>query len=172
MPVMTLPDGSQKTVPSGSSAKDIAESIGKRLALAAIAARVNGIVVDLSAPLLDTVEPQTLQILTERDEASLEVLRHSSAHIMARAVVRLFPNTQLAFGPPIENGFYYDIDSPTPIREEDFPQIEEEMKKSSPWPNPLNGLNGPFPKDANWYRECAKTTKSNTSMGSFINIPF
>lgn len=129
MPVMTLPDGSQKTVPSGSSAKDIAESIGKRLALAAIAARVNGIVVDLSAPLLDTVEPQTLQILTERDEASLEVLRHSSAHIMARAVVRLFPNTQLAFGPPIENGFYYDIDSPTPIREEDFPQIEEEMKK-------------------------------------------
>lgn len=129
VPVLTLPDGSQKTVAPGTSAKDIAESIGKRLAQAAIAARVNGTIVDLAAPLSDSAEPQTLQILTERDEDSLEVLRHSSAHIMARAVVRLFPGTQLAFGPPIENGFYYDIDSPTPIREEDFPRIEEEMKK-------------------------------------------
>src|SRR5205823_2442624 len=69
------------------------------------------------------------QVLTDKDPAALEVLRHSCAHVMARAVMRLFPGTQLAFGPALENGFYYDIDSPTPIREEDFPRIEAEMKK-------------------------------------------
>src|SRR5262249_4034067 len=63
------------------------------------------------------------------DPESLAVLRHSCAHVMARAVMRLFPGVQLAFGPALENGFYYDIDSPTPIREEDFPRIEEEMRK-------------------------------------------
>src|SRR5437868_6477741 len=71
----------------------------------------------------------SFQILTEKDPESLEVLRHSCAHVMARAVMRLFPGVQLAFGPALENGFYYDIDAPTPIREEDFPRIEEEMKK-------------------------------------------
>ena len=75
----------------------------------------------------DGIHP--FQILTDRDPESLEVLRHSSAHVMARAVMRLFPGVQLAFGPTVENGFYYDIDSPTPIREEDFPRIEAEMKK-------------------------------------------
>src|SRR5262249_30274312 len=69
------------------------------------------------------------QLLTDRDPESLAVLRHSCAHVMARAVMRLFPGVQLAFGPALENGFYYDIDSPTPIREEDFPRIEEEMRK-------------------------------------------
>src|SRR5204862_4325029 len=64
-----------------------------------------------------------------RDREALDVLRHSCAHVMARAVMRLFPGVQLAFGPALENGFYYDIDSPTPIREEDFPRIEEEMRK-------------------------------------------
>lgn len=130
MPVLTLPDGSQKTVPVGTTVLQIAESIGKRLAQAAIAGRLDGTIVDLTTSLSDDKpEPHTLQILTDRDADSLEVLRHSCAHIMARAVVRLFPETQLAFGPPIENGFYYDIDSPIPIREEDFPRIEEEMRK-------------------------------------------
>ena len=71
------------------------------------------------------------QILTDKDPEALDVLRHSCAHVMARAVMRLFPGVQLAFGPTIENGFYYDIDSPTPIREEDFPAIEAEMRRSS-----------------------------------------
>src|SRR5262249_53222913 len=70
------------------------------------------------------------QVLTDRDREALDVLRHSCAHIMARAVMRLFPGVQLAFGPTIENGFYYDIDSPTPIREEDFPRIEEGRRKT------------------------------------------
>jgi threonyl-tRNA synthetase len=105
----------------------VAESIGKRLAQAAVAAKVDGAVVDLDREL---TEPEsTFQLLTDRDPEALDVLRHSTAHIMARAVMRLFPGTELAFGPTIENGFYYDIHSPTPIREEDFPRIEEEMAK-------------------------------------------
>src|SRR5205085_12240666 len=94
---------------------------------AAIAARLDGAIVDLDRELPDG--PHDFQILTDRDPAALEVLRHSCAHVMARAVMRLFPGVQLAFGPTVENGFYYDIDSPTPIREEDFPKIEAEMKK-------------------------------------------
>ncbi len=128
MITLKLPDGSTRQVPLGTRSRDVAESIGKRLAQAAIAAKVDGIVVDLDRELPSNSEA-TFQILTEKDSDSLEVLRHSCAHIMARAVMRLFPNTQLAFGPATENGFYYDIETPTPIREEDFPRIEAEMLK-------------------------------------------
>ncbi len=126
MLTLKLPDGSAREYPAGTTGKQIAESIGKRLAKDAVAAKVDGNVVDLTAELDGE---HSFQILTEKDAEALEVLRHSSAHIMARAVVRLFPGVQLAFGPPLETGFYYDIHSPTPIREEDFPRIEEEMKK-------------------------------------------
>src|SRR5262249_14288996 len=77
----------------------------------------------------DSACEMAFQILTDKAPDALAVLRHSCAHVMARAVIRLFPGTQLAFGPTIEHGFYYDIDSPTPIREDDFPRIEEEMRK-------------------------------------------
>lgn len=127
MSILRLPDGSIKEAPTGSTARQIAEGIGKRLAQAAIAAKVDGEIVDLNRELPDG--EHTFQILTEKDPEALEVLRHSSAHVMARAVMRLYPGVQLAFGPTVENGFYYDIDSPTPIREEDFPKIEAEMKK-------------------------------------------
>jgi len=129
MLTLKLPDGSARQVPPGSRPRDVAESIGKRLAQAAIAAKVNGEVVDLDREFPDSQPEASFQILTERDPESLEVLRHSTAHIMARAVMRLFPGTQLAFGPALSNGFYYDIDSPTPITEADFPRIEAEMKK-------------------------------------------
>jgi threonyl-tRNA synthetase len=127
MLTIKLPDGSARQYPAGSTGKQIAESIGKRLAKDAVAAKLDGNVVDLVTELPGG--EHSFQILTEKDPESLEVLRHSCAHIMARAVMRLFPGTQLAFGPPLENGFYYDIHSPTPIREEDFPRIEEEMRK-------------------------------------------
>ena len=148
MLTLKLPDGSARQVAPGSRPRDVAESIGKRLAQAAIAAKVNGEVVDLDREFTETPPPDgggspdgggppdgggspelAFQILTDRDPESLEVLRHSTAHIMARAVMRLFPGTQLAFGPALANGFYYDIDSPTPITEADFPKIEAEMKK-------------------------------------------
>jgi threonyl-tRNA synthetase len=127
MLTVKLPDGSSRQYPAGTSAKQVAESIGKRLAKDAVAAKVDGNVVDLAAEL--PAGEHTVAILTEKDPESLEMLRHSSAHVMARAVLRLFPGAQLAFGPPLETGYYYDILSPTPIREEDFPRIEEEMKK-------------------------------------------
>jgi threonyl-tRNA synthetase len=129
MPTLKLPDGSIRQVPEGSRPRDVAASIGKRLAQAAVAAKVNDQVVDLDRELPPGNGEMSFQVLTDKDKESLAVLRHSCAHIMARAVLRLFPGAQLAFGPALENGFYYDIDSPTPIREEDFPRIEEEMRK-------------------------------------------
>lgn len=129
MLTLKLPDGSTKQVPEGTRPREVAESIGKRLAQAAIAAKVNGAIVDLDRELQNGAGELTFQILTEKDREALDVLRHSCAHVMARAVMRLFPGVQLAFGPTIENGFYYDIDATPPIREEDFPRIEEEMRK-------------------------------------------
>src|SRR3989454_765291 len=96
---------------------------------AAFQRAVKDVVVDLDNELPAGDGEMSFQVLTDKDKEALAVLRHSCAHIMARAVLRLFPGAQLAFGPALENGFYYDIDSPTPIREEDFPRIEEEMRK-------------------------------------------
>jgi threonyl-tRNA synthetase len=128
MPTLRLPDGSVKQVQAGTRPRQVAESIGKRLAQAAVAAKVDGAILDLDRDLPAEGE-HSFQLLTDRDPEALEVLRHSTAHVMARAVMRLFPGVQLAFGPALASGFYYDIDSPTPIREEDFPRIEEEMRK-------------------------------------------
>src|SRR5579883_862741 len=93
---LKLPDGSVRQVPSGTRPRDVAESIGKRLAQAAVAAKVNGTVVDLNRELPADPPEVSFQVLTDRDPEALEVLRHSTAHIMARAVMRLFPGTQLA----------------------------------------------------------------------------
>jgi threonyl-tRNA synthetase len=127
MLTLKLPDGSSRQVPPGTRSRQVAESIGKRLAQAAIAAKINGEIVDLDREIPGT--EVTFQLLTDKDREALDVLRHSCAHVMARAVMRLFPGAQLAFGPTTENGYYYDIQAPTPIREEDFPRIEEEMRK-------------------------------------------
>jgi threonyl-tRNA synthetase len=129
MLTIRFPDGSVKTFPEGTRPRDIAEAVSKRLARAAVAAKVNGTIVDLDRELHDGQGEITFQILTDQDREALDVLRHSCAHVMARAVMRLFPGAKLAFGPTIENGFYYDIDVHPPIREEDFPRIEAEMRK-------------------------------------------
>lgn len=129
MVMIRLPDGNTKEFPSKSRPKDIALSIGKRLADAAIAAKVNGNIVDLDRELPEEASPLEFQLLTEKDREALDVLRHSCAHVMARAVMRLFPHVKLAFGPTTENGFYYDIDCDPPLKEDDFPKIEEEMAR-------------------------------------------
>jgi threonyl-tRNA synthetase len=139
---LKLPDGSVREVPPGTRPRDVAEGIGKRLAQAAVAAKVNGTVVDLDRELTADAD---FELLTDKNPESLDVLRHSCAHIMARAVMRLFPGTQLAFGPTIENGFYYDIDSPTPITEADFPRIEEEMRKIVKLAEPFERFERPTP---------------------------
>jgi threonyl-tRNA synthetase len=129
MPQVQLPDGSVKDYPSGITPLEIAEGIGARLAKACIAAMVNGTIVDLRRPLPDSTEPLKFRLLTEKDPESLGVLRHSCAHVMARAMMRVFPNVGLAFGPTTGNGYYYDFDMPERLREEDFPRIEAEMQK-------------------------------------------
>jgi threonyl-tRNA synthetase len=129
MVTLRLPDGSTKQVAAGTRPREVAESIGKRLAQAAVAAKVNGQVLDLDRELPGGNGELTFQLLTDKDREALDVLRHSCAHVMARAVLRLFPGVQLAFGPTIENGFYYDIDVTPPLREEDFPRIEDEMRR-------------------------------------------
>ncbi|MEX0704030.1 MAG: threonine--tRNA ligase, partial [Planctomycetales bacterium] len=124
-----LPDGSLQEQSDDVTALDVAQSIGERLARATIAAEVEGKIVDARRPLAEATEqrPVPLRLITERDREALDVMRHSCAHVMARAVMRLYPGTSLAFGPTLAHGYYYDFDLPEPIREEDFPKIEAEM---------------------------------------------
>jgi threonyl-tRNA synthetase len=121
---ITLPDGSKQSVAAGTRPIDIAKSISPRLADAAIVAKVNGDLYDLTRPL---DQDATLQILTAKDPESLTVYRHSTAHLLAAAVLELYPETKLGIGPPIENGFYYDFDRPTPFTPDDLEKIEAKM---------------------------------------------
>ncbi|NNN02663.1 MAG: threonine--tRNA ligase [Acidimicrobiaceae bacterium] len=123
-----LPDGSTREVPDGSSAHQLAESIGRRLGADALAARVNGELRDLTSPLHDGDQ---VTIVTPASEDGREVLRHSTAHVMAQAVTRLWPGAQFAIGPAIEDGFYYDFRLPDDARfsDEDLERIEAEMRR-------------------------------------------
>jgi threonyl-tRNA synthetase len=121
-----LPDGSVKEVPRGSTALDVAKSIGSRLAEAALVAKTNGDLIDLTRPLEKDTE---LKILTEKNPESLEVYRHSSAHLLAAAVLELFPETKLGHGPATESGFFYDFYRPTPFTPEDLEKIEKKMQE-------------------------------------------
>ena len=125
---LTLPDGSVREVAAGTTAGDVARSIGAGLAKAALAARVDGDVVDLERPIL---EDASLAIVTAKDEAdALELARHDYAHVLAEAVQNLFPGTQITFGPATDDGFYYDFaPKDRPFTEEDLPAIEEEMRR-------------------------------------------
>ena len=124
---VTLPDGSVMEVERGSTPRDVAQRIGPRLAKAAVAAKVDGVVTDLARPLHKDVQ---LEILTTDSPEGLEVLRHSTAHLMAQAIRRLFPGTKLAIGPVVGERFYYDIDCPKSLTVEDFEAIEKEMAKN------------------------------------------
>jgi len=131
-----LPDGSEKEFPKGTTPLDVAKSISPRLAQAALVAKArdsaaskeaaNGDLVDLARPLERDAE---LRILTERDPEALEVFRHSSAHLLAAAVLELFPETKLGHGPPTESGFFYDFYRPTPFTPEDLEKIEKKMQE-------------------------------------------
>ncbi len=126
-----LPDGSVVEHPEHATAMDVAQAISPRLAVAAVGAIVAGTTVDLMRPLAEvtTERPVPVQLLTEKDPQSLGILRHSCAHIMARAVMRLWPGVELAFGPTTGHGYYYDISCTHKISEDDFPRIEAEMQK-------------------------------------------
>ena len=124
--VVRLPDGSQKEFPLGSTPLDVAKSIGTRLAREAVAAKIDGQLVDLSCPIEKDAD---VSIVTMDSPEGLEILRHSAAHLMAHALQRLFPGIHLAIGPVVENRFYYDVQSTRSITSDDFAAIEAEMAK-------------------------------------------
>ena len=126
---VVLPDSSELELPDRATGLDAAAAIGPKLAEQAVLVRSNGHIQDLRTPL---EEGQQIQILTTRDTSdpdALYVLRHSTAHLLAEAVRRLYPGTKIAIGPPIENGFYYDFEFPEPINDEALERIEEEIRK-------------------------------------------
>ena len=133
MPVVRLPDGSERTFDAPVTVAEVAQSIGAGLARAALAGKVNGKVVDTSYSINDDVE---LAIITDRDVEGLEVIRHSTAHLLAYAVKELFPEAQVTIGPVIDNGFYYDFSYKRPFTPEDLQAIEIKMaelvKKDEP----------------------------------------
>ncbi|HEX7421403.1 MAG TPA: threonine--tRNA ligase [Thermoanaerobaculia bacterium] len=121
-----LPDGSKKEVPDGATVADVALSIGKGLARAAIAGKINGKTVDVYAKVPDGAK---IEIVTPKSEAGIDTIRHSTAHLMAMAVQELFPGTQVTIGPVIENGFFYDFAADRPFTDEDLRRIEEKMSE-------------------------------------------
>ena len=123
---LTLPDGTVKEVPSGITGRAVAESIGPRLAKDALGVKLSGHVLDLSRPL---TESGAFEVVTPKHADALELYRHSTAHLCANAVKRLFPGVKIGIGPAIENGFYYDFDPGRPFTPEDLEKIEAEMEK-------------------------------------------
>jgi threonyl-tRNA synthetase len=124
MAQITLPDGSTLEIADGTTAKQLAEQIGPGLARAAVAAKINEQLVDLSTPI---TADACVQIITLADAEGLEILRHSCAHIMAEAISSIWPAAKLVYGPTVEDGFYYDIDLDEPISPADFERIEKKM---------------------------------------------
>ncbi|WP_407389501.1 threonine--tRNA ligase [Carnobacterium jeotgali] len=131
---ITFPDGAVKDFPAGSSTKEIAESISKGLAKKALAGKFNGELVDLIRPL---ESDGSIEIITPDHEDALQILRHSTAHLMANALRRLYPDIKFGVGPAISTGFYYDTDSEAPITDEDIPKIEAEMMTIVKENNPI-----------------------------------
>jgi threonyl-tRNA synthetase len=123
---VTLPDGNGLDLPDGATGLDAASAVGPRLAKAAVAVQVDGDIRDLRLPLHDG---ERVRIITDRDPEALAVLRHSTAHVMAQAVLHLWPGTKIAIGPAIADGFYYDFEFPQPLGAEDLERIEAEMRR-------------------------------------------
>jgi threonyl-tRNA synthetase len=126
---IVLPDSSELELPDGASGLDAARAIGPKLAEQAVLVRVNGTTRDLRLPLSDGEQIQLLTTRDTQDADALAVLRHSTAHLLAEAVLRLHPGVKIAIGPPIADGFYYDFEFPEPISEDDLAAIEEEMRR-------------------------------------------
>src|SRR5437016_344984 len=128
MPNIRLPDGSSKSFPGSVTVAEIASSIGPGLARAALAGKVNGKLVDTSHRIDADAD---ISIVTERDPEGVEILRHSTAHLLAQAVKELFPEAQVTIGPVIENGFYYDFSYKRAFTPEDLAAIEKRMQEIS-----------------------------------------
>src|ERR687897_3378076 len=123
-----LPDGTRKDLENGATGADLAAAIGPGLARAALAVKVGGELRDLARPLADG---DRVEIVTDRSPESLELIRHDTAHVLAAAVLDLYPGTKISIGPPIEDGFYYDFEFPAgvTVSEHDLPALEQKMRE-------------------------------------------
>ncbi|HUW79884.1 MAG TPA: TGS domain-containing protein, partial [Acidocella sp.] len=137
MPVITLPDGSERKFESAVTGTEIAAAIGPGLARAALAMVVNGAEQDMSREITDDA---SVKFITRKDEAALELIRHDTAHVLAEAVQALYPGTQVTIGPSIENGFYYDFARNEPFTPDDLPAIEAKMRE-------IIAANAPFTRE-------------------------
>lgn len=158
MLVVRLPDGSTREFDRPVTPGDVAAEIGPGLAKAALCAEVDGKTVGLDFPLPAHGEV-SLKLFTNKNPEALGVMRHSCAHVMARAVMRLFDGVQLAFGPTVSSGFYYDFDLPRPITEDDFPAIEAEMKKIIALDEPFERIEADREKSLQMCRELGQDFK-------------
>lgn len=157
MPVITLPDATQRTLPSGSTVFQVAEQIGPGLAKAAIAAEVDGQLVDLSYPIVKDIR---LRILTIRDAETLDIIRHSTAHLLAHAVKQLFPTAQVTIGPVIENGFYYDFALSQPFTPDDLLKIEKRMHELVKQDLPIQRSTMPREEAIKFFRDLGEEYKA------------
>src|SRR5215813_5167563 len=126
---IVLPDNTELELPEGATGLDAARAIGAKLAEQAVLVRSNGSVQDVRLPLHDGQHVRFVTTRDAEDPDALYVLRHSSAHLLAEAVRRLYPGVKIAIGPPVENGFYYDFEFPQPISEADLERIEAEVQR-------------------------------------------
>ncbi|WP_455199490.1 TGS domain-containing protein, partial [Kaarinaea lacus] len=157
MPSVTLPDGSQRQFENPVSILDVASDIGPGLAKAALAGRVNGNLKDLTYVIEDDAE---LAIITERDEDALEIIRHSSAHLLAQAVKQLFPDAQVTIGPVIEDGFYYDFAYEKGFHPEDLEAIEKRMKELAKEDIPVERSVMPREEAISFFRDMGEEYKA------------
>ena len=123
---LTFPDGSIREFEQGVTTDQVAAAISKSLAKATLAGKFNGELVDHDLPLM---ENGAIEIITEKSAEALQIMRHSTAHLMAHALTRLFPGIHFGVGPAIDSGFYYDTDKEVQLTEEDLPAVEKDMKK-------------------------------------------
>src|SRR6202790_4747926 len=153
---ITLPDGSTQQVPRGTTAMDIAQKISPRLAKEALVARTNGELADLSRPL---EADSAVTILTSKDPDALYVFRHSAAHLLAAAVLELFPDVKLGIGPPIDYGFFYEFLREQPFTPEDLERIEKKMHELAARDVPNERKMLPKPEALDLYRKWNQTFK-------------
>jgi len=153
---ITLPDGARREVPKGTTAAEVARDISPRLAKDALVARTNGELIDLSRPLERST---TLSILTAKDPEAVQVFRHSAAHLLAAAVLELYPNVKLGVGPPIENGFFYEFVRDEPFTPEDLEKIEAKMHELAEKDIPNERKLIPKPEALELYRKSKQEFK-------------
>ncbi|HKQ26973.1 MAG TPA: TGS domain-containing protein, partial [Burkholderiales bacterium] len=157
MPNIRLPDGSSKSFPNPVTVAEIAQSIGAGLARAALAAKVNGKIVDTGFRVDSDAD---VSIITERDPEGVDVLRHSTAHLLAHAVKELFPDAQVTIGPVIENGFYYDFAYKRPFTPEDLSLIEKKMAEIAKRDLPVQRREMPRNEAVEFFRKQGENYKA------------